>query len=307
MLPASFFDRFYLRSVALVLLLFSSAVLSKSYSVVPFGSGSNAANKFIEHLKYIDESALLNWPGHDAVIATDATPSVLLFFGLDALAAADKSMIDFQGGHLCLVVYAKKRMHHKVDSNIISRCYLLYTTPPLQRQIQLANLLLPRAKRIALLVSNEENLQDVKAVLGDKYTLNSAVVKNTRETLKELPMLLAKSDYLLGIDDSVVYNASSIKSILMMSYRNNKVLIGPSSGYVKVGGVASTYSSITQVAESSYEIMKLFASNQLEDDSSYVSEFSVKINRQVAKSLNISVEEDHVIEKKLRDKMGELQ
>lgn len=98
---------------------------------------------------------------------------------------------------------------------------------------------------------------------------------------------LRGSDVLLGISDSGVYNPQSIKNILISAYRQNIPLVGPARAYIRAGAIASTYSSLDDIARRMADMLK---PGQFQEFS-YNPYFSVAFNEQVARSLNVMLPE----------------
>ena len=109
---------------------------------------------------------------------------------------------------------------------------------------------------------------------------------------------LKEADLVLGLDDRAVYNATTIRSILMRLYRASRPLIGPDKGYVRAGAVASTFSG---VKETLLAIRDLLNTDSQWPNIVYNPHFSVSINTQVARSLNITVGNPEQVKEKVKE------
>lgn len=105
---------------------------------------------------------------------------------------------------------------------------------------------------------------------------------------REALITLKEVDAVLGVDDSAVYNATNIRSILMRLYRAGKPLIGPDKGYVRAGAVASTYSGVKDTLKAVQSLLNKQKWKSVEQNPY----FSVATNEQVARSLNIPLVSD---------------
>jgi len=121
---------------------------------------------------------------------------------------------------------------------------LLWSDPPVDRQLRLTRYLLPQARRIGVLYDEQsrfllEELQLAAAPLGLEI-----VAQNWPEVHDSRPLqrLLANSDVLLGLDDPSLYNPKTAKNLLLSSYARQMALIGPTAGFVRAGALATTYS-----------------------------------------------------------------
>ncbi len=166
---------------------------------------------------------------------------------------------------------------------------LLDNTPSLERQLSLIKVLTPHAKRIAVFYSAQAKgqLTDLK-VLAKRlnFQLLSTQLNDPLNWKRDALKTLKDADLVLALNDSAIYNATNIRSILMRLYRAGRPLIGPDKGYVRAGAVASTYSGVQETLKAITELLKLDATWPEVISNPY---FNVSINAQVARSLNIVV------------------
>ncbi|MBM3113226.1 ABC transporter substrate-binding protein [Pseudomonas arcuscaelestis] len=122
---------------------------------------------------------------------------------------------------------------------------LLWNDPPLDRQLRLTRYLLPEAQRIGVLYAEHsqfllEELRRAAKPMGLKII---AQAWPDLHDSRPLQTLLQNSDVLLGIDDPQLYNAKTVKNVLLSSYGRQMALIGPNAGFVRAGALASTLSN----------------------------------------------------------------
>jgi ABC-type uncharacterized transport system substrate-binding protein len=110
--------------------------------------------------------------------------------------------------------------------------------------------------------------------------------------------ILKDSDLVLGLNDNAIYNATTIRSILMRLYRASRPLVGPDKGYVRAGAVASTYSGVSETLKA---ISVLLKDGKAWPEIIYNPYFNVSINTQVARSLNISVGAPEEVRDKVKE------
>ncbi|MEC6745276.1 MULTISPECIES: ABC transporter substrate-binding protein [Pseudomonas] len=121
---------------------------------------------------------------------------------------------------------------------------LLWSDPPPARQLRLAHYLLPQARRIGVLYTEnsrfllDELRQAAKAL---RLEIIAQAWPDPRDN-RPLQAVLKNSDVLLGLDDPLLYNATTAKHLLLSSYARQVPLIGPNAGFVRAGGLASTLS-----------------------------------------------------------------
>ncbi|WP_136477371.1 ABC transporter substrate-binding protein [Pseudomonas sp. DG56-2] len=122
---------------------------------------------------------------------------------------------------------------------------LLWSDPPLDRQLRLTRYLLPEAQRIGVLYAEHsqfllEELRRAAKPMGLKIIAQAW--PDLRDS-RPLQTLLQNSDVLLGIDDPQLYNSKTAKNVLLSSYGRQMALIGPNAGFVRAGALASTLSN----------------------------------------------------------------
>ncbi|HDS1734520.1 MULTISPECIES: ABC transporter substrate-binding protein [Pseudomonas] len=121
---------------------------------------------------------------------------------------------------------------------------LLWSDPPLARQLRLTRLLLPQARRVGVLYGEQSRflLDELRQAAR---ALDLEIIAQDWPDLRDsrpLQHLLGNSDVLLGIDDPDLYNSKTAKNVLLSSYGRQMALIGPNAGFVRAGALASTYS-----------------------------------------------------------------
>ncbi len=176
----------------------------------------------------------------------------------------------------------------------------LDNTPTLERQLALIKVLNPQVKQIAVFYSSQgkEQIAGLKVLaesLGLKLLASELVdpLNWKREALKTLK----DSDLVLGLKDSAIYNATNIRSILMRLYRAGRPLIGPDKGYVRAGAVASIYSGMPETLKICTDLLKNIKPwpKNIPNPN-----FNVSINAQVARSLNIVVQDSDQVAKAVK-------
>jgi hypothetical protein len=178
---------------------------------------------------------------------------------------------------------------------------LLWSDPPPERQLRLARLLLPNSKSVGLLFDSQS------AFLVDEYRRAAeelglelqAKPWNPDGSRKPLLALLETTDLLLGIDAPRLYNADTIKSLLLTSYAQNRALLGPTASFVRAGSLASTYSDQQDWLA---ELDTWLDQSPAEwPASAYPMHFKVVSNRQVARALGLAPASDETLTRHLSE------
>lgn len=183
----------------------------------------------------------------------------------------------------------------------------IYLDQPWERQVDFLYAVMPNVERVGLLYSPETRLE-VSPLLNSVANHGGSVVAQSVQSadrlFASLEKVLSGSDVLLAIPDSRIYSAASIRNILLTSYRHEVPLIGLSQGYVNAGALAAIFTLPEQIAEQTAKQIIVFDKKRALPAPSYPENFSVALNTQVARSLEIRLPSEDEIRKRMR-KAGE--
>lgn len=178
----------------------------------------------------------------------------------------------------------------------------IYLDQPWARQIEFWRAALPDRRRIGLLHSPDTHI-DVARLRHDVAqrggSLVAQPVHTTSELFSGLESVLASSDVLLAIPDSLIYNSSSIRNILLTSYRHGAPLIGLSQAYVNAGALCAVFSTSEQLAVQAGEVVISYAQTGQLPEPQYPVSFTIAVNQQVARSLGIELPSSEAIRNKM--------
>ena len=163
---------------------------------------------------------------------------------------------------------------------------LLYTSADWQKQLTLALQLLPQAKTVGVLISPalHQRLAPLLQAAAQQGLQVQIAEWDGRDSLpKTLNELLKQADFILAVEDATIFNSSTIKTILLTSYRRNKVIIGPNPAYVKAGSLASVYCDDKTVVHA------IKMAIEAPTPSGNILCDNIRINEQVARSLLITI------------------
>jgi hypothetical protein len=254
---------------------------------------SPALTKLLIHLKKMNDdfSFQISTAKNSIVIPIDSY--------VIAVGAKPVTHIDFvrYPNRIAVMLTAKQAENADMATSI-------FIEPPLSRQLKLANLLVPGNKKIGLLVSDEKDEKSVFMTLTDEEKMMLKVVNVAKHDNinQALFHVLKNTRLLLGHYNNEVYNAQNIKNILITSYRQRKVLIGPSRAYLKAGSFSTTFSDLSHIAFRITEVVKHHKNTGQWLKADYNPHYRILFNSQVARSLNIRM----LDEKLLLQKMGEI-
>lgn len=174
---------------------------------------------------------------------------------------------------------------------------------PWSRQFALIRLLLPKARRLGLLVSNGggDYLREIRAAAADQgLTVDVRQVNDEREMYSELRQLLRGVDAMLALPDSQVINRNTLESYLITAYRSRIPVIGYSRAMVDAGALAAVYSTPEDVGREVAETISGFSQGRF----AYPRNFSVKLNHSVARSLELPIADEATLRQQLERGAG---
>ena len=167
----------------------------------------------------------------------------------------------------------------------------VFLDQPLERQVALLHAALPGTRDVGVLYTAQQpELQNLRHLLTTQdIRLHDQKVDESQSLNDALESLLAVSDVLFVLPDVDIYNAGTIRDILLTAYRKQVPLIGISRAYVKAGALCAVFSTSEQIADQASGMIQRYAESGKLPPAQYPSEFEVSVNMQVARSLEIQI------------------
>ena len=174
---------------------------------------------------------------------------------------------------------------------------------PYSRRLALIKTVLPEAKNLGVLLGPDStsDMDDIREA-GENAQLNvlQNSIQQQADLIPHLATLLEISDALMAVPDSLIYTRETVQPILLTSYRHQKPVFGFSQSYVRAGALAAVYSTSKQLAKQAAEIsIKSQPLSSTLPPPQVPKYFSVAINYQVARALNIQIADENSINKRL--------
>jgi ABC-type uncharacterized transport system substrate-binding protein len=169
----------------------------------------------------------------------------------------------------------------------------VYAEPSPAVQMHLISLLYKRKTGVAVILSSrtaylEPILQAAAAKENTELTIEKLA---TGESINRMLNRVGEVSAILAMPDSTIFDAENIRNILISCYRRNQSVIGFSASLVKAGALASSYSDIEDIDAQLYELIAEFEASGRLPAPQFPKYFEVIINDEVARSLNIVVDE----------------
>lgn len=174
----------------------------------------------------------------------------------------------------------------------------VFLDQPPGRQLELIRLALPAANRVGILVGAESKAQSAaleKAARERDLQLTVAAVGQDG-LFPALQSLLANVDVLLALPDPAIFNSQTAANILTAAYRRQVPLSGFSPAYVKAGALLALYSTPAQIGARGGELLGQAVSGRSLPPPQWPREFAVSVNRDVARSLGLTLDEARLAE-----------
>lgn len=167
----------------------------------------------------------------------------------------------------------------------------VFLDQPLERQVALLLAALPDTRNVGVLYSvPQPELQNLRRLLTARNIhLHEQKVDESQSLNDALDSVLDASDVLSVLPDVDIYNAGTIRNILLTAYRKQVPLIGISQAYVKAGALCAVFSTPEQVAEQAAGLIQQYSESGKLPSAQYPLEFEVSVNMQVARSLEIHI------------------
>lgn len=168
----------------------------------------------------------------------------------------------------------------------------IFLDQPLARQIRLIAAILPDKRRIGVLFDSfpkDELIQLRQQISRQGLTLHELAINPALPLHDALQEVLQDSEVLLALPDSTVYNSSTLRNILLATYRSGVPLIGFSSGYVKAGALCAVFSTQAQIAVQAAMAIQQFWETSTLPVAQYPQLFEVMVNEQVGRSLGLNI------------------
>ncbi len=160
------------------------------------------------------------------------------------LPALDWRLKETQGPPTLVLRISRLQANQRLGGTQHARISLLWSDPPLARQLRLIAGILPQARRVGVLYGADSEFL-LPELRQHATLLGLEIVPQRWDNINDsrpLQALFRNSDVLLGLDDPQLYNPKTAKNLLLSSYAQQLPLVGPNAGFVRAGSLASTYS-----------------------------------------------------------------
>lgn len=198
-----------------------------------------------------------------------------------------------------------QQLKQKYSSHITQRQLHLsavFLDQPYSRQLALARIISPNAESIGVILGPDSSKGFYslhQAARQHDFNLHSDTFNDEDNPVKRLQPIMDNSDIFLALPDQTVFNRTTAKWLLYMSLRKKVPLIAFSRNYVRSGALAAVISDPVQTGQHTAELITGLSATGKLPAPQHSRYFSVVINQQTARQLQIQIPEQSIIEKML--------
>ena len=174
----------------------------------------------------------------------------------------------------------------------------IFLDQPLSRQFELLTVALPEHRRVGVILgpASKTMEEELKFAARQKDIELQVLTISTRdELLPALNTLLAQNDTLLAIPDPLIHSPLTVRNLLLTTYRHQVPIVGFSHNYVKAGALMAVASTPEQIGQQIAETIRLASDHGWRlPPPRHLTDFVVRVNSHVARSLQLRVGNDNV-------------
>ena len=278
-------SRFWRRGLLLACLLLAAPAWSANI-LLTAAEDSAGVRAFTQALAQQRPDDQVSFTPLNALPAPRDLPASTRLILLD-LPGLDWRLQDEQGPPTLVLRISRLQARQRLGNTHPAKVSLLWSDPPLDRQLRLIAHILPQAQRVGVLYESGSEFL-LRELTQSAKPMGLEIVpqlwENTSDS-RPLQNLFKNSDVLLGLDDPNLYNPKTVKNLLLSSYAQQLPLVGPNAGFVRAGSLASTYSDQADWLAVLDHLLDQPPANW--PHTLYPEHFKVVGNPQVARSLGI--------------------
>lgn len=220
-----------------------------------------------------------------------ANPELVITLGTPSLTMALKS---YPGVPVLALLVTSESFAAAVGSTASAApVSALYLDIPLARQIELIGTRLPHVRRLGIIHADVDSWVDdavMRSAENAGIAIEESRLRDTDSLDRDFASLISRAQAILALPDPRVFNRETIVRLLTTAYRAGVPIIGYSETLARAGAIMTVYASSDDItADAAVLVRRILASPSASPVRQYPQRYTVKINRQVARSLGIKV------------------
>jgi ABC-type uncharacterized transport system substrate-binding protein len=179
---------------------------------------------------------------------------------------------------------------------------LVLDQPP-TRQMALIRAGLPQRLRVGALMGPDAAVQSAglgAAAAAQGLRFAGAPVSGAADLGEQLQRVLAESDVLLAVPDSIVFSAANVQNILRSAFERRVPMIGYSPAFARAGAVLAVYSTPAQVGEQAGDWLREALAGKPLPPTQGPRGFEIAANPHIAAALGLRLEDEKVLAERVR-------
>lgn len=211
---------------------------------------------------------------------------------------ATETVAQLPGAALVLAGLLPRQRYEKILREVTPRARqrqfsAVYLDQPYSRQFHLLNTALPDVTRVGVLLGAATLVERdtlAEAAEDSHLQLVAEVLDSAATLFPDTETVLSRSDVLLLLPDVEVVNRASLQSLILTTYRQRRPVLGYSAALVGAGALLAVYSTPAQIGRQIAEIIR--RKPFVLPPPQAPRYFSVRVNRNVARALSLSIPAD---------------
>lgn len=247
------------------------------------------ADSFSQQMAGPGEIEILRMTVDDPALSTTATDAALTI--AVGVAATEKIItLDIRRPVISTLIPRITAEALKTEVTADTPFVVLYLDQPPERQLRLIRLVLPNAQRIGVPLGPFSSQQATSFLApAAELHFDLLLAQVTTDPVTAFVDMLPDCDLVLALPDTTVYNGSTVRPILLSTFRAETPVFGYSAAFVDAGALAGVYSSPGQIGQQAAEMAAKVLAGQRVAAIHYPRYFTVRVNEQIAGVLRIEV------------------
>lgn len=256
--------KFYSLCLLLFITLHSGASASNVINIITFGE-SSIKEQYVQRLK----SVLLSRFNEIDIEKDKITKTEGIYIAIGSKALIQ--LLELKLQRPILTVFVKKSSFYHIIKGFehqslaqgqlvnLNHIGAIYSDPPIEKQIQLISEIFGAKASFGVVTSPiTEFMQTEITHLANANNLSVEFVNyRSNDNINKIINSLKNQNVIFAIPDNLVWNSTTLKNIVLSTYRNEQPIVGFSRNLVKAGSIASSYSDLGDVVKETIDRVKL--------------------------------------------------
>jgi len=221
---------------------------------------------------------------------------------------ADSNPLDFYVVYSCKIneelehlriIYICDRPN---EQDIKSHVFLMPVPSPVD-QLNLAQLVLSNDLNVAVIYSKKSEIQYryLQTNKHDSVRLTGHKSYGSFKFNDRVKRIIKKNDVVLALVDDSIFNSSTLRALILNTYRDHKPVFGPNMNFVKSGSLASLYISEEAVAKRAIQLVAKFEDDEYLPGVYFPCTPNVKTNTHVADAFSLKLKNPDILGQQLAE------